>query len=248
MKHVLIIGATSEIAQAIASKYAMEGWELTLAAVENDMLCEVAKNIASISKKPVKTKRFDALDFDSHPDFYHSLPNKPCEVICAFGYMGDQETARSDLSEVQKTIHINLTGMVSILNIVAEDFQQRGSGNIAALSSVAGERGKQGNYIYGCAKAALTAYLSGLRNRLSRHGVNVMTVLPGFCRTSKIKAEGVPACLVADPAEVADAVYVGLRKVRSVVYVRPSWRWIMWLVRHMPEFMFQRLAYTRFHY
>jgi short-subunit dehydrogenase len=242
MKNVLILGATSDIAQAIARKYAAEGWSITLAARQEEMLGSVASDLKVRSEVNAMTALFDAVDFDSHAAFYNSLPVKPDAVIAVFGYMGDQTEARNNFEEARKTIDVNYTGMVSILSIVADDFEARGSGDIIGISSVAGDRGRQSNYIYGSAKAGLTAYLSGLRNRLAKKGVHVMTVKPGFCRTKMTEHLNLPGPLTAEPEQGADAVYRGVEKRRNVVYTLWMWRWIMLIVRHIPECIFKKMG------
>ena len=242
MKNILILGATSDMAQAIAKKYAAEGWSLTLAALEPDLLEPIAADLRVRTTTPVEALAFDATDFASHRAFYGGLTTKPDAVICVFGYMGDQMEARTDFEEVRRTIDINFTGAVSILNIVADDFEKRGRGAIAGISSVAGDRGRQSNYTYGCAKAAFTAYLSGLRNRLSKSGVHVMTVKPGFCRTKMTEQMDLPAALTADPEQVASAVFKGMERRRNVVYTLWMWRWIMLIIRHIPEGIFKKMG------
>lgn len=241
MKNVLILGATSDMAQAIAKKYAAEEWSLTLAALEPDLLEPIAADLRVRTKTPVTALEFDATDFSSHQSFYESLDAKPDVVICVFGYMGDQLAARTDFEEVRRTIDINCTGAISILNIVAEDFEKRGHGAIAGISSVAGDRGRQSNYTYGCAKAGFTTYLSGLRNRLAKKSVHVMTVKPGFCRTKMTESMELPGALTADPEQVAEAVFKGIEKKRNVVYTLWMWRYIMLIIRHIPEFVFKKL-------
>jgi len=242
MKNVLILGATSDMAQAIAKKYAAEGWSLTLAALEPDLLEPIAGDLRVRTETPVESLEFDATDFASHPAFYEGLAVKPDAVICVFGYMSDQMTARTEFDQVRRTIDINFTGAVSILNIVADDFEKRGQGAIAGISSVAGDRGRQSNYIYGCAKAGFTTYLSGLRNRLTRSGVHVMTVKPGFCRTKMTEHLDLPPALTAEPEQVANAIYKGLEKKRNVIYILWMWRWIMLIIRHIPEFIFKKMG------
>jgi len=242
MKNVLILGATSDMAQAIAKKYAAEGWSLTLAALEADLLEPIAGDLRVRTNMPVESVPFDATDFASHASFYEGLATPPDAVICVFGYMGDQLVARTDFDEVRRTIDINFTGAISILNIVAADFEKRGQGAIAGISSVAGDRGRQSNYIYGCAKAGLTAYLSGLRNRLAKAGVHVMTVKPGFCRTKMTEQMDLPAALTAEPEQVAAAVFKGMEKKRNVVYTLWMWRYIMLIICHIPEFIFKKLG------
>jgi short-subunit dehydrogenase len=149
---------------------------------------------------------------------------------------------RTDFSEAQKTIDVNFTGMVSILNIVASDFEARGEGAIAAVSSVAGDRGRQSNYIYGSAKAGLTTYLAGLRNRLAKKGVHVMTVKPGFCRTKMTENLELPGALTAEPEQVADAVFRGMNNKSNVIYTLWMWRWVMLIIKHIPEFMFKKMG------
>ncbi|MDH3981739.1 MAG: SDR family oxidoreductase [Kiritimatiellaceae bacterium] len=241
MMNVLILGATSDIAQAIARKYAAEGWGLTLAARNMDSLQAIASDLQVRTGAEVLTAKFDAIDFSNHQTFYFSLPKQPDAVVAVFGYMGDQTEARTDFNEVHQTIDVNFTGMVSILNVVADAFEQRGSGSIAAVSSVAGDRGRQSNYIYGSAKAGLTTYLAGLRNRLSKKGIHVMTVKPGFCHTKMTEHLDLPGVLTAEPEQVANAVFQGLEKKRNVVYTLWMWRYVMLIIRHIPETIFKKL-------
>ncbi|MBT8042415.1 MAG: SDR family oxidoreductase [Kiritimatiellales bacterium] len=242
MKTVLILGASSDMAQAIAKKYASEGWGLQLAALETDLIEPLAGDLKVRSGAEVQTMFFDATDFSSHQGAYEALEPKPDAVVAVFGYMGDQIEARTNFEEVRKTIDINFTGMVSVFNIVADAFEKRGSGSIIAISSVAGDRGRQSNYIYGSAKAGLTTYLSGLRNRLAKKGVHVMTVKPGFCRTKMTENMELPGALTAEPEQVARAVFRGMEKKRSVVYTLWIWRWIMLIIRHIPEPIFKKMG------
>ncbi len=242
MKNLLILGATSDMAQAIARKYAAEGWSLSLAARNMERLEPIASDLRVRSSAEIQALEFDATDFSNHKSFYESLGTKPDVVVCVFGYMGDPLLARTDLDEVRRMIDVNYTGAVSILNVVAEDFEKRGSGSIIGISSVAGDRGRQSNYIYGSAKAGFTAYLSGLRNRLAKSGVHVMTVKPGFCRTKMTESLELPAALTAEPEQVANAVFRGLEKKRNTVYTLWMWRWIMLIIRHIPEAVFKKMG------
>ena len=242
MKNVLILGATSDMAQAIAKKYAAEGWSLALAALEPELLNPIAADLRVRSEVKIQTLEFDATNFSSHQKFYESLEIKPEVVFCVFGYMGDQLEARTNLEEIRRTISINFVGAASILAVVAEDFEKRRQGAIVGISSVAGDRGRQSNYIYGSAKAGFTAYLSGLRNRLAKSGVHVMTVKPGFCRTKMTENLELPGALTASPEQVADAIFQGLKKKRNTLYVLWMWRWIMLIIRHIPEVIFKKLG------
>jgi len=163
-------------------------------------------------------------------------------VVAAFGYLGDQDKAQSDFQEAQKIIQTNFTGAVSILEIVATDFEHRGRGFIIGMGSVAGERGRQSNYVYGAAKGALGTYLSGLRNRLCKRGVQVITVLPGFIDTKMTRGMGLPALLTATPQQVAADIFAAYRKSKNTIYTRWFWRWIMTVIKSIPEPIFKRLS------
>jgi len=205
------------------------------------LLGPMASDLKVRAVVPVQTLEFDAADFSNHRKIYESLETKPDVVVACFGYMSDQEKVRSDEEDIRRTIDINFTGMATILSIIADDFEQRGSGSMAAISSVAGDRGRQSNYIYGSAKAGLSAFLGGLRNRLAEKSVHVMTVKPGFARTKMTENLELPAALTASPEQIADAVFQGLEKKKNVVYTLWMWRWIMLIIKHIPEFIFKKM-------
>lgn len=242
MKNVLILGATSDIAKALAYKYGGEGYGLFLAARNSERLAGTVTDIQIRHQVAARTVEFDAVDFASHAAFYAALDPKPDVVILVFGYLGDQKKAQGDFSEAQKIIDTNYTGAVSILNIVANDFEQRQSGTIIGVSSVAGDRGRGSNYIYGSAKAALTAYLSGLRNRLAKANVQVITVKPGFVRTKMTAGMPLPAPVTAKPQQVARDVFSADQKGRHEVYTLWMWRYLMFIIRNIPENVFKRMS------
>ena len=240
MASVLILGATSDIGTAIARKFAGEKYDVQLACRNPLSISNSAADIRIRYQQDCKVYAFDAMDFKSHQPFYDGLLSKPDIAICVFGYMTENDIAVSNTEETLKTIHTNYTGAVSILNIIAQDFAARKSGAIAGISSVAGERGRQSNYIYGSAKAGFTAYLSGLRNSLYKDNVHVLTVLPGFVYTKMTENLDLPKLLTANPADVASAVYAGLKKKKNVIYVKWFWRWIMYIIKAIPESIFKR--------
>lgn len=240
-ENVLILGATSDMAVAIARQLAQEGFSLTLAARNAERLDALASDLRVRHMAAVQSAYFDALDFSAHESFYDGLPEKPDVVICVVGLLGDQAQAESDWAHCHRIIDSNYTGAVSALNVVARDMSRRKKGVIVGISSVAGERGRQSNYIYGSAKAAFTAYLSGLRNRMYPYGVHVVTVKPGFVRTRMIEDMKTPGPLTAEPKEVARAVSKAIRSKRNVVYVRPVWALVMWVIRSIPESVFKKL-------
>lgn len=242
MSYVLIIGAKSDIAKACAKEYAKHGYNLYLAARNVSELEEFANDIKIRTQKKVKLLELDILDYKNHQSFYDSLDEKPIGVISAVGYLGDQTKAQYDFDEVQKIIDTNYTGVASIFNIIANDFEKRRSGFIVGISSVAGDRGRKSNYIYGSAKAALTAYLSGLRNRLYRSHVHVLTVKPGFVETKMTEKLDLPKKLMAQPEKVAQDIYNAQQKGKNVLYTKWIWKYIMMVIKIIPEWKFKEMS------
>lgn len=242
MSYVLIIGARSDIAKATAREYAKHGYDLYLAARNASELEEFANDIVVRSRRIVKTVELDILNYKSHPSFYTQLEEKPLGVICAVGYLGDQQKSQTDFDEAQGIINTNYTGVVSLLNIIADDFELRKSGFIIGISSVAGDRGRKSNYTYGSAKAALTAYLSGLRNRLCDSQVHVMTVKPGFVATKMTEDMDLPDKLTAQPEDIAKSIYNAQQKNKNILYSKWIWRWIMLIIRNIPEWKFKNMS------
>ena len=241
MSVVLILGATSDIAQALAKQYAHNGYDIYLAARDTDNLTAFASDLAIREGVIVDVFEVDILNFESHAAFYQQFNEKPMGAICCIGYLGVQNKAELSFSESEKIIGSNYTGIVSLLNIIAGDFEARGVGFIVGIASVAGLRGRKSNYIYGSAKAALISYLSGLRNRLHNTDVHVMTVNPGFVNTKMTLNLELPALLTAEPIVVAKDIFNAQKKKRDVIYTLWRWRWIMLLIRLIPESVFKRL-------
>ena len=240
-ENVLILGATSDMAVAIARQLALEGYSITLAARNTERLQALEGDLRVRYKVTVSSARFDALDFASHEAFYNALPEKPDIVICVFGLLGEQAMAQQSWRHAQLIVDSNFTGAASILNVIANDFERRRKGMIIGISSVAGERGRQSNYFYGSAKAGFTAYLSGLRNRLYHHGVHVITVKPGFVRTRMIEDLSTPGLLTASPKKVAESISAAIKKKRNNVYVLSIWALIMFIIKMIPEGVFKKL-------
>lgn len=241
MPTVLLLGATSDMSVAIARTMASKGYSLQLAARNEHRLQPLRSDLEVRYQTSCTIHEFDALDFNSHVSFFESLPVKPDITICVFGYLGENETARVNWQEAEKIIHSNYTGAVSILNVVSNFYAKQQKGTIVGISSVAGERGRQSNYIYGSAKAGFTAYLSGLRNRLFREGVHVVSIQPGFVFTRMTEDLSLPPLLTAKPEQVAQAVFRAIEKKTNVVYVKWFWRWIMLIIKCIPEFIFKKM-------
>ncbi|HLO80565.1 MAG TPA: SDR family oxidoreductase [Chitinophagaceae bacterium] len=241
MATVLILGATSDIGQAIAVKFAKEGYDLQLAARNTSDISALRSDCALRYSVNCTVHVFDALATASHESFYTSLPVTPDVSILVFGYMDENEAVTANSEKLLNTINVNYTGALSILNIISRDYIKRKKGTIAAISSVAGERGRATNYIYGSAKAGLTAYLSGLRNEAFNHNVHVATILPGFVYTRMTENMKLPPLLTATPELVAESVYNAVAKKKDVIYVKWFWKWIMLIIRSIPEFMFKKM-------
>jgi len=241
MPVVLILGATSDMAKAIAKKFASASYDVQLAARKPDQLEPLKSDLQIRYNVTCTLHAFDALSYASHGPFVDSLNPKPDVTVCVFGNLGDAMRARSEWQEADLIIQSNYTGAVSILDKIANEYSTQKKGTIVGISSVAGERGRQSNYHYGSAKAGFTAYLSGLRNRMFHEGVHVVTIQPGFTYTRMTENLQLPKLLTGHPSEVADAVYTAVHKKKNVVYVKWMWRWIMLIIRSIPESIFKKM-------
>lgn len=239
-KTVLILGATSDIAAAMAEQFAREGYALILAGRDMNKLRAMAEKLGRAHGTVCVPQAFDATKSEGHREFYAGLDPRPGIVVCAFGDLPDQFKAQEDPALALRSIQVNFAGAVSILEFAAADLEARNTGHIIGISSVAGDRGRASNYIYGSAKAGFTAYLSGLRHRLFKSGVSVLTVKPGFVRTRMTEGLPLPAPLTATAEQAAAAIIKAMQRKRDTVYVLGRWRWVMLVVRNLPEFIFKR--------
>lgn len=240
--YTLILGAKSDMARAIAKEFAGAGHGLYLAGRRAEAeLGPEAKDLNIRYDVAATAFEFDALDYDSHEAFYNSLDPQPDVVICVLGYMPEQSDSEKDHSLARKVMETNYIGCANILGIAANAMEQRGSGSIIGISSVAGDRGRASNYLYGSAKAGFTAFLSGLRNRLHKSGVHVLTVKPGFVNTKMTEGLDLPGPLTAEPEKVARDVFRAWKKKRNVLYTKWMWRYIMWIIRNIPEWQFKKM-------
>lgn len=241
MPSILILGATSDIAQAIVASFASHKFDIILAGrnlqeqerIKNDLIIRYAVQVTNVA--------FDASNTDSHQSFIQQFAQLPEVTACVFGYLGDQTVAQTSWSETNNIIQVNYTGAVSILSHIANNYEQKGKGTIIGISSVAGERGRQSNYIYGSAKAGFTTFLDGLRNRLFKANVHVVTVKPGFVNTRMTAGLPLPKPLTAQPAQVGEAVYKAYLQKTNTLYVLWMWKWIMLIITLIPENIFKKL-------
>ncbi|MDB5289925.1 MAG: short-chain dehydrogenase [Phycisphaerales bacterium] len=241
---VLIVGASSGIGRAVARRWAASGSDVLLAGRDVEDMERSAADLRLRYGRRVEVVPFDALDFDSHESFWRDCLDRTggdlAGVVMLHGWMPAQADAQNDFTLARKAIDTNYTSAVSLLTLAANDFEKKKRGFLCVFSSVAGDRGRQSNYAYGSAKAALTAFLQGLRNRLFKSGVSVVTVKPGFVDTAM--TWGLPGLfLVASPEKVANDVFVAVGKRRAEIYTPFFWRYIMLIIKSVPEFVFKRM-------
>lgn len=238
---VLVLGATSGIGRALAAELAGRGHDVIVAGRRRDELARCAADLEIRAGVRAEQRVFDALDFASHRELVRSCAEGGLDgVALCHGVQFDQADAQRDASLARRMIEVNYASAVSLLEAAAGHFEARRAGWICALSSVAGDRARPSNYLYGSTKAALTAYLRGLQARLARSGVRVLIVKPGFVDTSL--TYGLPGLfLVAPPDRVAADVVRAIERGRRVVYTPPFWAPIMAAIRLIPAPLFERL-------
>ena len=231
MKSILIIGALSDIGIAIAKKFAVEGYEIHLASRNSNRLDKIINFFQSNYKIKIYAYEFDALKIESHKEFIKQFKVLPGITICSVGLMGDQKINEKDKDQRISIIRTNYEGPMNILSEIANEYEKQEKGTIVGISSVAGARGRAKNYIYGSAKSGLITFLSGLRNRLAKKNINVITVLPGPVKTKMTAKMKLPKLFTATPEQVAKDVYKAVLKKKDVVYSLKIWRLIMILIK-----------------
>ncbi|MEQ9459926.1 MAG: SDR family oxidoreductase [Phycisphaeraceae bacterium] len=242
----VVLGSTSGIARAIALELAGQGASLIVAARDEDQARVQAKDIKIRTGSSATAFWFEATAYDGHHAFVSACEEAFGEpiagVILCYGAMPPQEETEHDFAIARKTIDTNYTSAVSILHAFAGRLEKQGTGTIVAISSVAGDRGRATNYTYGSAKAGLSAFLQGLRNRLHSKGVHVLTVKPGFVDTPMTHGLINPdSPLVASPQRVAGDIVKAIRRKQNVLYTLWLWRWVMLIITLIPEPIFKRM-------
>ena len=241
MKYVLIIGAKCELGLELASLYARDNYNIYLAGRSITDLQEESDNLEKKYKVKSVLCELDVTDYESHQRFYESLEIKPTGVIYVAGYYPDIALSMSKWPETFKTIEINYLGCMSIFNIVANHFIKDRRGFIIAVSSVSGIRGRAKNYIYGSSKAGLIVYLSGLRNRLDKYNINVLTVISGYLSSANNLKKDHPSFLVTPSKKLANDIFNAQQRNKNIIYSSSIWRVIMFIIEIIPEFIFKKL-------
>jgi decaprenylphospho-beta-D-erythro-pentofuranosid-2-ulose 2-reductase len=244
---VVVVGATSGIARACAELYAKHGARIILAGRDIVELDRTAADLRLRHKTTVDTLTYDARALDAASQLVKSAnelsPSGVGLVLVAHGTMVEQSEIEAEPSLAEGMIRANLTSVIELLEtwaptVTRSDF----STTFAVISSVAGDRGRQSNYVYGCTKAALTTYLEGLRNRLWHKGIHVLTIKPGFVATRMTIGKVNPKSpLLATPDQVARDIAAAVESRRNTIYTRWFWKWIMLVITSIPESVFKRL-------
>ncbi|MBI1320483.1 MAG: SDR family oxidoreductase [Candidatus Hydrogenedens sp.] len=245
-RSVIIAGATSGMARACAAVFAREGYAVALGARNDEENERIANDLRVRYGGTAAAIHFEAADFDSHEGFLtacaEALGGEAGGLIYFAGTMAEQRAAEQDFTLARTMIDVNYTGCVSLTEAFARRCEARQAGFIGLVSSAAGDRGKQSNYIYGSTKGAMTVYAQGLRNRLFKSGVSVTTVKPGFVDTAMTFGMKLPPALTASPEQAAEAIFRGVVRRRDVVYVLWFWRYIMLIICAIPEWQFKKMG------
>jgi len=243
MRKILIIGATSAIAEATVRIFAARGDALFLVARNADRLQAIATDLNVRGAVRTATATLDVADFSAHQAIIDRAEQELGgldTVLIAHGTLSDQAECEKSVDALRREFDINALSTMALLTPLANTFEARKSGTLAVISSVAGDRGRQSNYVYGSAKAAVSAFLSGLRQRLAKSNVDVLTIKPGFVDTPMTANIANKGALWAKPDQIAAGIVRAIDKRSSVVYLPWFWRGIMLIIKHIPEFVFKK--------
>ncbi|MDF1765119.1 MAG: SDR family oxidoreductase [Gammaproteobacteria bacterium] len=243
--NVLLIGANSAIATAVARRYALRGAALFLAGRDQSRLTALSQDLLVRGAAAASTFDIDLTDTGRHRELISAAQSTLGRIDLALlchGQLPDQAACERDFSTYHASLEVNVVSSLSLLTELANTLESEGSGTIAVITSVAGDRGRRSNYAYGASKAMLSTYLQGLRGRLHTSGVNVVDLRPGLVDSPMTRALK-KGPLFSSPDRVATSIVNGIDRGRSVVYAPGYWRLIMFIVRSIPERLFKRLHF-----
>lgn len=243
MKRILIVGATSGIAQAVARIYASQRSRLVLLARDKEKLSLLASDLVARGADEVQTFVFDANDWGGTAVIVDEAW-RGAEfdlAIVAHGSLPKQEHCNSNLDYLVHEFRTNAESVITCLTTLALKFEQQRFGLIAVMGSVAGDRGRESNHLYGASKAALEIFASGLRVRMFRAGVHVLMIKPGVVRTQMTKDLSYPGILIASVDKVALDITKAIENKDDLIYTPWYWRWIMFIIINIPDYVFKRL-------
>ncbi len=243
--HVMIFGATSGIAIEFARLFASRRTRFTLVGRDEEKLKDLSDDLYTRGTKDVSVVRYPLESLEGNYEATRSIIRQteaPDTVLIAHGILGENDQLMKSAPEMEQLMKVNILSPVGILMALGDAMGEKGRGTIAVISSVAGDRGRASNFAYGSTKAAITAFVSGYRARLAAKGVHVMTVKPGMVATAM--TDHLPRSpLMADPKRVAKDIFQGLVKRKTVIYTPSFWRWIMLVIRCIPESIFMKLKF-----
>lgn len=245
MKRILIIGSTSAIAVATARLWVAESdAELFLVARDNEKLLQTKDDLEARGAKAVTTYTMDVNDTAQHCTMLGqclAALHQIDIVLIAHGTLSNQQFCESNVELTLAEFNTNALSVIALLTILANHMEQQQCGHIAVISSVAADRGRPSNYIYGAAKAAITAFCEGMRARLFKKGVYLTVIKPGFVDTPMTKGLPLPSMLVAKPEKIAGIIVKGVAKKKAMIYAPFFWRFIMLIIKSIPQSLFKRL-------
>lgn len=243
-KRVLIIGATSAIATACARLWASEGSEFFLVARNGARLEVTAADLRGRGASAVSLHEMDATDVPAHSNMLQHCLEVLGQIdiaLVAHGTLPDQKACENDVALTLSEFANNGLSVIALLTRLANQFEAQRCGSLAIISSVAADRGRPSNYVYGSAKAAVSTFCEGLQARLFKVGVHVTTIKPGFVATPMTAGLALPGPLLAQPGQVAERIVSGIARRVPVLYTPAFWALIMWVIRAIPQPLFKRL-------
>lgn len=244
MKKILIVGATSAIATACARRWAEQSASFFLVGRTTEKLAQVADDLV-VRGATVQTHMLDLNHYDQHAamlDACYATMGQVDIALIAHGTLPDQKACEKNAQLAVQEFTSNGLSVIALLTDLANRMEAQKSGCIAVISSVAGDRGRPSNYLYGAAKGAVTEFCSGLRGRLFKAGVQLLTIKPGFVDTPMTQGLQLPKLLLATPDKVAQDIVRAMEKRRDTLYTPWFWRWIMLIIIHIPGTVFKRLS------
>ncbi|WP_031386723.1 SDR family oxidoreductase [Desulfonatronum thiodismutans] len=242
--NILIIGATSAIATASARRWAASQASFFLVGRNKDHLQQIGDDLLVRGASATHHHVLDVNAFDDHEAMIKacfSIMGKVDVVLVAHGTLPDQQACQRDVGLMLREFSTNGLSVIALLTLLANRLESQGSGTIAVISSVAGDRGRSSNYLYGSAKASVNAFCEGMRARLFKSGVHVLTIKPGFVDTPMTQGLALPKLLLVGPDRVAADIVKAVDKGKSIVYTPWFWRWIMAIIRSIPGVFFRRM-------
>lgn len=243
IKNIYVFGATSKIAEETIKHFAKDGANFFLVGRDFAKLEIVKKDLIARGSKKIVLEECDALDWEKHETTLTNADKELGQIdlfFVAHGTLPDNEGIRNTPSKVLEEFNINCNSIISLCTVASKYFEEKGKGTIAVISSVAGERGRQSNFIYGAAKSGVSAYLQGLRNRLFEKGIKVITIKPGMVDTP-MTADMKKGLLFANPTSVGKQIYKGILAGKDIMFVPTYWKLIMGVIKSIPESIFKKL-------